>query len=133
MTQVPHPKLARAIELAQRDQLQPIQATRKDTGEPLWFLQSRSDPTRYYLLTVASDVIRCCCQQYQHQGMCTHAAAVHLLQQTHQHTRQATPATATRNPAQRGQAEERQRRKEARRREEALPWTDDKPFSMWKS
>lgn len=142
MTQPSHPNLARAIAIAQRDHLQPIPATRQDTGEQVWFLQSRSDPSRYYVLTKANGAIRCGCSQYQYQEMCAHVAAILVLHQFHQPTGPSESAASPLSteqllpphiPAQSRQVREQQYRQEARRREEALLWTDDKPFSMWKS
>ena len=142
MIQPTHPNLARAIAIAQRDHLQPISATRQDTGEQVWFLQSRSDPSCYYVLTRENGAIRCGCPQYHYQEMCAHVAAILVLHQLHQPTGPAESAASPLSteqclppqiPAQSRQAREQPYRQEARRREEALLWTDDKPFSMWKS
>ena len=141
MTQLSHPNLVRAIAIAQRDHLQPILATRHDTGEQVWLLQSRSDPTRYYVLTRENGAIRCGCPQFQHQGMCAHVAAVQLQQQQRQPSGPAKPVACStspqqtpppRTPVHHSQAREQQYRQKARRREKALLWTDNKPFSIWK-
>lgn len=134
MKQSSHPNLARAIAIAQRDHLQPIPATRLDTGEQVWFFQSRSDPTRYYVLTNENGAFRCGCPQFQYQEMCAHVAAILVLQRLHQPSGPAKPAALSpQSSAQTRQAREKQYRQEAQRREDALLWTDDKPFSMWKS
>lgn len=141
MSYLSHPNQARAMAIAQQDHLQPILATRPATGEQVWFLPSRSDPTRYYLLTSANGTIRCCCPQYQSEGTCAHVAAVDMQHQSSSAApaEQAALPTSTeqgpppQKPAQRRQEQEQQYRQEARRREEALLWTDDKPFSIWKS
>src|SRR5262245_10340904 len=83
----------RPTEIAQRDQICPLQGTRHDTGEPIWLVQSRSDPSCYYLLTVSGDKISCACPHAQHYGICAHAAAVRLAFQAQQP--HATPTTST--------------------------------------
>jgi len=125
------------------NQLPPIPAIKQDTGELVWLVQSRSDPSRYYLLTVRGDEVSCACPQAQHHGICAHAAAVRLALQAEpqQSASQAClpnippPALQaslqdTRSASRREQ--ERQQRAEAERRERALLWTDDQPFSVWK-
>lgn len=134
--------LERAQAIAQRDRLEPILATRHDTDEPIWLVQSRSDPRSCYLLTRTGDTICCPCQHYHYHGICAHVAAVLLLLQKSQQECDRTavpPRPATRQLSaeprkgvSRTEAE-RQQREAALRREQALPWTDDKPFSMWKS
>ena len=135
--------LERATAIAERDLLRPFLCTRRDTSEPIWLVQSRRDPSRYYLLTTSGDTIHCACPQAQHHGICAHTAAVRLALQAE--TQQSTspncpphtqpraskaPRQGARSASQREQ--ERQRRTEAARRERALLWTDDRPFSIWK-
>lgn len=136
-------ELERAREIAQSDQIRPFQGTRHDTGELIWLVQSRSDPSRYYLLTVSGEHIQCACPQAQHRGICAHAAAVRLLldiepqpasvvlQQSNQREPPQAPGYQHRSEFQREQ--ERRQRAEAERRERALLWTDDRPFSIWKA
>ena len=140
----PQPKLLKqATEIAQRDQLCPVQATQRDTGEMFWLVQSRSDPSRYYLLTTSGDTIHCVCPQAEHHGICAHMAAVRLaLQAAPQqcglsafppHTKLPAHLAPLQDPRSASrQEQERQRRAEAQRRERALLWTDDRPFSVWK-
>lgn len=133
----------RATEIAQRDQIRPVQGTRHDTGELIWLVQSRSDPSRSYLLTMSGGNVHCVCPQARYRGICAHVAAVCLAIQARQ--RQDTTA-ANPQPTQpallpapqrqydavsRGERERRQR-VDAERRECALLWTDDRPFSIWK-
>lgn len=131
----------RAIVIAQQDQLRPVPARRQDTGELFWIVPSRRDPTRSYLLTREGEEIRCPCPHFQQHGICAHAAAVRLLLQVPQQKRstQATPRRtlppfpASKQGVQSRTEEECQRHEAALRRERALLWTDDKPFSIWKS
>ncbi len=136
-------ELERAMEIAQRDQIRPVQGTRHDTGESIWLVQSRSDPSRYYLLTMSGDDVSCTCPQAQHHGICAHAAAIRLALQAEpqQGTTTAYPPPvqppAPQAPRQdlrsaSRQEQERQWRADAERRERALLWTDDRPFSVWK-
>lgn len=134
--------MERATAIAKRDQLRPFLCTRRDTDQPLWLVQSRSDPSRYYLLTVSGDDVSCACPQAQHHGICAHAAAVHIaLQSKPQPAQAGTPADQPvstpiprRSPHSETQRErESRQRVEVERRERALLWTDDKPFSIWKS
>lgn len=143
MTPPSQESLAHATATAKRDQLCPLPCMRQDTGEPIWLVQSRSDPSRYYLLTMSGDEVSCACPQAQHHGICAHTAAVRLALQaeSQQGTTSACPSHIQppvhqaprqdiRSAYQREQ--ERQRRAEAERRERALLWTDDRPLSVWK-
>ena len=94
MTQTPHSALERATAIAERDHLHPVPCTRRDTGELIWLVQSRSDPSRYYLLQVSGDNIQCPCLQAQHRGVCAHAAAVRMVLQ---HQQPVHPATNPRD------------------------------------
>ena len=125
MAQTNRSSLHRAIASAQRDKLSPIPCTRLDTGEGLWLVKSRSQTDTYYLVTKTNGRIQCQCPATQHEKMCTHAAAVYLLLKQAQ---RSIPSKRTPRAE-----EERKRREEALRRERALLWTDDKPFSIWKS
>lgn len=143
MTQTQQGALERATAIAERDQLHPFPCTRGDTGELIWLVQNRSDPSRHYLLKVSGDTIQCPCLQAQHRGVCAHAAAVCMALQQQQpvhpepktvqpsRSTQATRPTQARSYAPTEQ--ERHQQREAERRERALLWTDDKPFSIWKS
>jgi hypothetical protein len=135
--------LERATEIAQRDQLCLVQATRRDTGELIWLVRSRSNPGRYCLLTVSGETIHCACPQAEHHGICAHAAAVRLALQAETqhrvlpacppHTPSPAPQAPRQDPRSASRREqERQQRAEAERRERALLWTDDRPFSVWK-
>ena len=129
----PQTALERAIAIARRDQLHPIPCARQDTGEAIWLVQSRSQPSTYYLLTKSNGHIRCQCPAAQHGQVCAHAAAVHLLLK---HAHPSTHSAHTRTPARPSTSrneEERQCREATLRRERALLWTDDKPFSIWKA
>src|SRR5579862_1027530 len=72
---------AQAIARAKRDGLYPIPCQRLDTSEAIWLVQSRSDPSYHYLLTMTKQNIQCPCPQAQHRGICAHAAAVRLTLQ----------------------------------------------------
>ena len=132
----------RCTAIAERGQLRPFPCTRQDTGEGIWLVQSRTDPTRHYLLRVSGVTIQCPCPQAQYHGICAHAAAVHLVLQAKpqgaaiayssvsQPTAPEAPSSQHRSEPQREQ--ECRQRAEAERRERALLWTDDRPFSMWK-
>jgi hypothetical protein len=135
--------LERATAIAERDLLRPFLCTRRDTSEPIWLVQSRRDPSRYYLLTTSGDTIHCACPQAAHHGICAHAAAVCLALQAEPqppvasacppHTQSPAHQALRQDPRWDAQREqERQRRAEATRRERALLWTDDRPFSIWK-
>jgi hypothetical protein len=136
-------QFSRAVTIAKRDQICPIQGTRHDTGELIWLVQSRSDPRRHYLITAVGEHIQCPCQQAQHHGICAHAAAVRLLledepqpaavvfAQSNQTEPPQAPQYQQRSEFQREQ--EQRQRAEAERRERALLWTDDRPFSIWKA
>lgn len=137
-------QFSRATAIAHRDQIHPFQVTRHDTGELIWLVQSRRDPTRYYLITVSGDNVHCGCPQAQYHGICAHGAAVRLALQAqqqmhicppfHEHAQPAPPKYARPQLRSEPQMEqERRQREDAERRERSLPWTDDKPFSMWKS
>src|SRR5262245_58374543 len=131
MTPPSQESLAHTTATAKRDQLCPLPCMRQDTGELIWLVQSRSDPSRYYLLTTTSDNVRCACPQAQHRGICAHAAAVRLaLQAEHQPQNQSTAPQAPRqDPRSASQREqERRQRAESERRERAVLWTDDRPF-----
>ena len=135
--------LERATAIAERDQLHPLPCTRRDTSELIWLVQSRSDPSRYYLLTVSGDEVSCACPQAQQHGVCAHVAAVRMALQTQQQPN-VTPTSPTQRPSAAPQAirpdvrsasqrdQERRQRAEAERRERAILWTDDQPFSIWK-
>ena len=146
MDQQPQDQITRATTLAQRDHIEPIRCQRSDTGDFFWLVQSRSDPQRYYVLFITAGRISCQCPQSQHGRMCAHAAAVrltlHSQQQRAQIGAQTEPQASESNtpkppvpprvsnaPGRRNE----QQRASAERRERALLWTDDKPFSMWKS
>ena len=133
MNKLPHTTLERAIAIARRDHLHPIPCARQDTGEAIWLVQSRSQPSAYYLLTKTDGRIHCQCKASQHGQMCAHAAAVHLLLQQSHLSATSARARATAIPSASHTVEERTRQEEALRRERALLWTDDKPFSIWKS
>ena len=143
MTQTQQGALERATAIAERDHLHPVSCTRGDTGELIWLVQSRSDPSRHYLLQANGDTIQCPCLQAQHRGVCAHAAAVRMAlqhqQPVHPEAKTTQPSTSTQatRPTQarlHSSAEQvRQQQSEAERRECALLWTDDKPFSIWKS
>jgi hypothetical protein len=132
---------AQATARAKRDRLRPIPCQRLDTSEAIWLVQSRSDPSHHYLLTVTKQTIQCSCPQAQHQGICAHAAAVRLALQAKpplppantpsEASSPSAPRRSLRSESQREQ--EREQRTEAERRERALLWTDDRPFSIWKS
>ncbi len=47
MNQISKSPLQRAIEIAGRDRISPIPCTRRDTGEVIWLVQSRSDPSHH--------------------------------------------------------------------------------------
>lgn len=133
---------AQATARAKHDHLRPITCQRLDTGETIWLVQSRSNPSRYYLLTMSGDNVHCACPQAGHHGICAHAAAVRLAikaepqrasaasPQPSQSTSAQAPHHSYRSESQREQ--ERRQRAEAERRERALLWTDDRPFSIWK-
>ena len=134
--------MERATAIAERDQLRPILCTRRDTSELIWLVQSRSDPSRYYLLTVSGDDVSCACPQAQHHGICAHAAAVRLVRQSKQQLdpvgttpdQPTSPPAPRRSPRSESQREQECRqRAEAERRERAILWTDDRPFSIWKA
>src|SRR5215831_15070098 len=72
---------AEATARAKRNRLRPIPCQRLDTSEAIWLVQSRSDPSHHYLLTVSKEAIQCPCPQAQHRGICAHAAAVRLALQ----------------------------------------------------
>jgi hypothetical protein len=131
----------RASAIAERDRISPIPCTRRDTGELIWLVQSRSDPSRHYLLTVNEETIQCPCPQAQHRGVCAHAVAVRQALQAKPQPAQVntlpdqpiSPPTPRRSPRSESQREqERRQRAEAERRERAILWTDDRPFSIWK-
>ena len=71
----------RAASIAERDQIHPFSCMRQETGDVIWLVQSRSEPSCYYLPTVSGDDVSCTCPQAQHHGICAHAAAVHLALQ----------------------------------------------------
>jgi hypothetical protein len=125
----------RAIAIAKRDHIQPIPCTRQDTGDTIWLVKSRSQAGNYYLLTRTEDRIHCPCPAAQNEQTCAHAAAIHLLLQVQRPSKHSTPRSRNtfRRQSASSSAEEGQRREEALRRERALLWTDDKPFSIWKS
>lgn len=132
----------RSAAIAQRDQLCPMQGIMRDTGKSIWLVQSRSHPHLHHVLIVVDEKISCQCPQYQHRGMCAHVAAVMLslrCGQQEQPPASLPPASSNRHQsvplgsATPHAAEERQWREEALRREHALPWMDEKPFSIWKS
>lgn len=126
-------QLERAITIAQRDQLHPIPCTRRDTGEALWLVQSRSQTSTYYLLTKTDGRIHCQCPAANYGQMCAHAAAVHLLLQQKVASAPTSHSPSRARPSTAYSEEELKHQHEARQRERALPWTDDKPFSIWKS
>ena len=125
------------------DHLQPLQAIRQDTGETIWLVQSRATPGHYYLLTVDNDTIQCPCQQFRYRGGCAHVGAVRVALPTQQslsasgaHCEESQSAS---QPTPRGFSHPKPRNEQERRqfeaadqRERALPWTDDRPFSIWK-
>jgi hypothetical protein len=126
------------------DHLQPVQAIRQDTGETIWLVQSHTTPEHYYLLTILQDTIQCLCQQFRSRGGCAHVGAVRNV--LPKQPLASAPLTgheevlSTRQPGSRGYShlmprnqQERQLIEAAERREHALLWTDDKPFSIWKS
>lgn len=132
----------RATAIAERDRISPIPCTRRDTGELIWLVKSRSDPSRHYLLRVNDEVIQCPCPQAQHRGICAHAVAVRQARRAKPQPAQAgtppdlpiSPPTPRRSPRSESKWEqERRQRAEAERRERALLSTDDRPFSIWKS
>jgi hypothetical protein len=125
MAQANQSPLRQAIASAQRDKLSPIPCTRRDTGEGLWLVKSRSQTDTYYLVTRTDGHIRCQCPVARHGQVCVHAAAVYLLLKQAQRSNPPTHELRAQ--------EERNRREEALRRERALLWADDKPFSIWKS
>ena len=140
-------QVTRATTLAQRDHIEPIPCQRSDTGESFWLVPSRSDPQRYYVLFLKAGRIWCQCQQSLLGRICAHAAAVRLTLQPQQQNqaqigKQAELETQkdslqTRShpgpsARERGVAED-QQHAAALRRERALLWTDEQPFSMWKS
>ena len=128
----------------EQDHLQPLQAIRQDTGETIWLVQSRTTPEHFYLLTVDQDTVQCPCHQFQYHHGCAHVGAVRKVL----HTQQSPSATVAplgeslptsysasgryAHPKPRNE-QERQLIEAAERRERALLWTDDKPFSIWKS
>ena len=122
----------------------PFLVARCDTGERLWVAQSRSHPACCYLLAVVGERVHCPCPQFRHRGACSHAMAVRqaLLASSEATPQPAAHRPNTRQRPSRSQSprhiaqlpeEERRRREVAERRERALLWTDDKPFSIWKS
>jgi hypothetical protein len=132
----------RSSAIAQQDQLRPIQGIRSDTGESIWLVRSRSHPHLYHVLIVVDEKICCQCSQYQHHSMCAHVAAVILGLRAGQQERPTAslPLTfpnfgqsACQERATPRAAEDRQWKEESLRRERALPWTDEKPFSIWRS
>lgn len=137
MTHHPRP-LEQATAFAVRDQLHPIPGTRHDTGEPIWLVQSRSDPAYHYLLSVQGNTISCPCQGYLRRGICAHVAAVQLAIETPQpepfpSSNLPLPSpTLYPHPAPRNEQEQ-QQVDAADRRDRALLWTDERPFSIWKA
>src|SRR5262245_18728615 len=97
MTNVQQRHWARSTAIAERDQLRPFLCTRRDTGELIWLVQSRSDPSHYYLLIVREETIHCPCPQAQRQGICAHAAAVHLVLQAEQQPQKRSTAPQASN------------------------------------
>ncbi len=97
-----------------------------------------------YLLTERSGAIQCPCPQAQHRGMCAHVAAVRLAMQRREppgtrgaRVEQTKPAVSQSPRPEHSSSsrseQERRLQAEAERRERALLWTDDQPFSIWKS
>jgi hypothetical protein len=139
-----HPQLTPSAPGKEQDYLQPVQAIRQDTGETIWLVQSRTTPEHYYLLTVTQSTIQCLCPQFRYRGGCAHVGAVRIALCTQQssfatlapHEESLPPSYATSgeytHPNPRNE-QERQLIEAAERRERALLWTDDKPFSIWKS
>lgn len=122
----------------------PFLVARCDTGEHLWVTQSRSHPACCYLLTVVGARVRCPCPQFHYRGECSHAMAIHqaLLASSEAsrqpaadrpNTHQRLSRSLSPRPVAPLPEEERRCREAAERRERALLWTDDKPFSIWKS
>lgn len=122
--------------------LRPFQVARADTGEALWLVESRSQPGYFYRLTVEGDTVQCPCPQSHYRGACAHTMALHTLLQAHlasTHTdapssppQQSPRSSVACHPTPQA-AVETHWQEEALRRERALLWTDDKPFSIWKS
>jgi hypothetical protein len=134
---------AQATARAKHKHLRPITCQRLDTGETIWLVQSRSDPSRYYLLTTTGNHVHCTCPQAVHRGICAHATAVGLECQAESQQGPSSACSpqpqspAPRDPRQDPRSafqreQERQQRADAERRERALLWTDDRPFSIWK-
>lgn len=127
---------------AEPEPLNPFRVARADTGESFWMIESRSQPGRFYRLTVEGDTVWCPCPQSQYRGACAHTTALHTLlqaQSASSHSvapsnppQQSLPSSEARHPAPHA-AEETHWREEALRRERALLWTNDQPFSLWKS
>lgn len=128
----------------EQDHLQPVQAIRQDTGETIWLVQSRTTPEHYYLPTVDQDTVQCQCPQFRYRSGCAHVGAVHIALRTQQSPsttlaprEESLPSSYSTSggythPNPRNE-QERQFIEAAERRERALLWTDDKPFSIWKS
>lgn len=131
-------------DLTHGEELCCISALRQDTGETMWLVQSDHQARSFYILTRQGGVLWCPCPDYREKSACEHGAAIHrmLLPQPSQHVPsrstapQNTPTAPQRahslHPAPRNERERRQA-EAAERRKRALLWTDDQPFSIYKS
>ena len=142
MNRTPKRSLKRATKIAERDWIHPIPCTRCDTGELIWLVQSRSNPSCYYLLTGSSGIVHCPFPQAQHREICAHAAVVRLTLEADPQCTSVAPPLPDQSPSLRAprhqhhsvsqREQEHRQRADAERRERALLWTDDRPFSIWK-
>lgn len=107
-----------------------VSVSRRQSDQALvWLVSNPQDDRHYSTVTQITGILHCACQGDQaHPSECPHLRAVQAWlrayrQQTH---RPPTFEKARSLPA------GHQPPKTARR-EQALPWTDDKAFSIWKS
>lgn len=94
-------------------------ACRRQDRAPLWLVTSQRDPHQQYTVVQVGRELHCTCLAGRHRrAQCIHRTIVRKWLATQER--------------QRG-AQQQQQREAADRRDRALLWTDDRPFSVFKS
>lgn len=116
MTSREQSQLQRAVERCIDEHVTVVVRGRvKATGQRYWGVSSASHPGKLYCVQLIDNRLQCECRAAEKGLYCKHRAAVHLLLLNER-------------------AEERaQQKAEAAKREQALPFVDNTPFSIFKS
>lgn len=94
-------------------------ACRRQDRAPIWLVTSQRNQEQQYMVVQVGTVFHCTCLAGQHRrARCIHREVVRRWLTTRETQRRA---------------QEQQRHEAAARRERALLWTDDRPFSLYKS